>query len=388
MKRESPTSPAARRGAIALVANYESDVGYAWWLMENFWALIAQRAHGEGRKCVLAYPRIGVIPTKVRDAPIEIHEFRFSRRSWREALTTARFLRRHAVTSVYLTDWPYLHWSYLLWRLYGVRRIVMHDHTPGMRPPIGGLRGLVKRITFALRVFSCHQYVAVSKYVGQRHLQNARVPANLDVVVENGIVPFDSRGVSRGAVRERIGIPADAFLVVLVSRATYYKGLDFAVRCVAALKEKIRDRPVYAVHCGDGPDLEAFRKLATDLHIADHFLFLGRRTDVRDILASSDVAFHPSLGEAMSLAILEFMCAGLPVIVPDNASVCTNIEHGHTGLVYPARNEAGATQALVDLCKDVALRDRLGAQARAVCLDRYLLEHTNASFTRQVVTLL
>lgn len=377
---------AQHSGAIALVANYESDVGYAWWLMENFWALIAAQAKAQGRKCVLAYPRIGAIPEKVRDAPLDIHEFRFARRGWRDALRTAKFLGKHKVSAVYLTDWPYLHWCYLLWRLHGVKRIVVHDHTPGVRPPIGGLRGLIKQLAFAVRMFSCDQYVAVSKYVGERHIRNARVPAHLGVVVENGIVPFDPAEVPRSAVRKRIGIPDDAFLIVLVSRATYYKGLDFAVRAVAAMMAAANNRPVYAIHCGDGPDLDAFRRLAQELQVAERFLFLGKRSDVREILASADVAFHPSRGEAMSLAVLEFMCAGLPVVVPDNPSVCTSIEHQTSGLIYPAGNVPAATQSLLDLYTDNALRQRLGTEARRVVLQKYLLVHTNASFSRQVIS--
>lgn len=375
----------SRRGAIALVANYESDVGYAWWLMENFWALIARSAQQQGRTAVLAYPRIGAIPELIRSSPIKIEQFRFSRASFGEALQTARFLKAHGVESVYLTDWPYLHWCYLLWRLHGVKRIVVHDHTPGVRPRIGGLRGFVKRATFALRLFSCNQYVAVSKYVGRRHIENACVPPHLDVVVENGIVPFDPSLVSREAMRERLGIPANAFLIVLVSRATYYKGLDQAVRCVAGAIAKEQDRPVYAVHCGDGPDLPAFRSQAESLGISKRFQFLGRRGDVRDILATADVAFHPSRGEAMCLSILEFMCARLPVIVPDNPSVSTNIEDGISGIVFPARSDTAATDALLSLYKDEALRRKLGDSARRICLERYLLDHTNANFIRHVV---
>jgi glycosyltransferase involved in cell wall biosynthesis len=384
---DTQAAPARSRsqGAIALVANYESDVGYAWWLMENFWAMIAEHAARQGRRSVLAYPRIGVIPERIRNAPIDVHEFRFARSGWKNALLTARFLRDHGVTSVYLTDWPYLHWFYLVWRLHGVQRIVMHDHSPGVRPAIGGIRGLLKQVTFALRWFSCDQYVAVSKYIGQRHLQNARVPAHLDVVVENGIVPFDPTTVQRSAVREKLGIPADAFFIVLVSRATYYKGLDFAVRAVARLLASETQRPVYAVHCGDGPDVEDFRRLAAELKISERFTFLGKRSDVRDILASADVAFHPSRGEAMSLAIIEFMCAGLPVVVPDNPSVCTSIEHNVSGLHYAEGNLEAATRSLLDLYTDDELRARLGTGARQACLDKYLLDHTNASFANQVI---
>src|SRR5690606_37747034 len=52
-------------------------------------------------------------------------------------------------------------------------------------------------------------------------------------------------------------------------------------------------------------------------------------------LASCDMAFHPSEAEVgYSLSILEYMQAALPVIVPDNPSVCAATVNGRTGLVY------------------------------------------------------
>jgi glycosyltransferase involved in cell wall biosynthesis len=125
--------------------------------------------------------------------------------------------------------------------------------------------------------------------------------------------------------------------------------------------------------------------LARELGVADRFLFLGKRGDVRDILASADIAFHPSRGEAMSLAILEFMCAGLPVVLPDDPSVCTSVQHEVSGMVYRAGDVEAAGKALQRLCDDQSTRARLGARARSICLERYLLEHTNRNFMSAVV---
>lgn len=61
-----PLSPKSRvTGAILLVANFSSDVGYAWWLMENFWVTIARHYHGHGKRSILIYPRISAVPKAV-----------------------------------------------------------------------------------------------------------------------------------------------------------------------------------------------------------------------------------------------------------------------------------------------------------------------------------
>ncbi len=51
-------------------------------------------------------------------------------------------------------------------------------------------------------------------------------------------------------------------------------------------------------------------------------------------MAGCDAAMHPSRGEAMSLAVLEYMCGGLPPVVPSLPSVSVAVEHGVTGLIY------------------------------------------------------
>ena len=65
-------------GNILLVANYASDVGYAWWLMENFWIQIADLFSQQGRKVFLMYPVVNTVPSEVSKSSIIIVEHDFS----------------------------------------------------------------------------------------------------------------------------------------------------------------------------------------------------------------------------------------------------------------------------------------------------------------------
>jgi glycosyltransferase involved in cell wall biosynthesis len=267
-----------------------------------------------------------------------------------------------------------------------VKRIVIHDHTPGDRPRLRGISAAIKDGVHRLGIFSASTYVAVSDYIHERLRSNARVAATRCTVVTNGIRMFACDESRKAGVRRNLGIPDDAVLIVLVSRATYYKGLDFAVKCVADLfrgDEPLRTK-VFAVHCGDGPDLEAFRQLTEDLSLSGNFRFLGRRDDVRDILCAADVAFHPSHGEAMSIAVLEFMAAGLAVLTSDLPSVCAAIQPGQTGLTYRHDDLADAADALGMLVRRADIRRSLGTAARSACSQRFSLETMNRTFLERV----
>lgn len=381
------TTAPRRAGRILLVANYASDVGYAWWLMENFWHVIATRAVADGGTCLLAYPKIGVIPTLIAESPIEIVELPFRHRSWPDLWRGLRFVRRERITAIYLTDWPHIHWIYLLWRLAGVSRIVLHVHTSASEGPSRlRLLPVLKSALHRLRVFSASLYVAVSDYVSHRLRVTRRVPAELCTVVRNGVPLFACDPARRSGVRAGLGIPEDATLIVLVSRATFHKNLGFAVECVARLlrDERQRDR-LFAVHCGEGPDLDVFLRQAERAGIAHNFRFLGRRSDVRDILCAADIGFHPSRGEAMSLAILEFMCAGLAVVTSDLPSVSSALDVGVSGETYRNGDLEHATAVLAALADDPGRRQALGRAAIEACRTRFSLEVMNRTFVERVI---
>ena len=82
----------------------------------------------------------------------------------------------------------------------------------------------------------------------------------------------------------------------------------------------------------------------------------------------------------MSLAILEFMNAGLAVLTSDLPSVCQAIDHGVTGLAYAHDDVNAAIDQLRKLIDDPALRRSLGAAAAATCKARYSLEGMNKVF--------
>jgi len=371
---------------VLLVANYESGVGYAWWLMENFWAVTAQAIHRGGGDCILAYPLITTVPQTISSAPVKIVQFAIRHSPFGQALESVRFIREHRVNAVYLTDWPYWHPCYLLWRIAGVRSIVIHDHSPGSRPPSRGLSALLKTLLHRIGIFSADRYVAVSRFVKERAVASARIPEERCMVVTNGIRTFTCDPDSRARVRAELGIPEDSIMIVLVSRATHYKNIGFAIRCIhqLTLDPEIAER-VEVVHCGDGPELEEFRSLARELGLEKKFRLLGLRSDAREIMCAADLGLHTSHGEALSLAILEMMCAGLAVVASDLESVSSILEHEVTGLKYRHDDINDAVGHLRQLVADAGLRRRLGDNSSTVCNTRHSLETTNQEFATQVV---
>jgi glycosyltransferase involved in cell wall biosynthesis len=352
---------------ILLVGNYEPHVGYAWKFIAQFWVALARR-----RQCHLAYPSPGPIPEEIIQAGITPHTLNM--REWE----SVAFIRRHRIHTIYLTDWPAFSPLYALWRLAGVRRIIVHDHAPGDFPPARGVRRLFKRALHELRLFSADQYLGVAEHVSKRHVETWCVPPERCATVTNGIEPFDVSEADREAIRAELGIPHDSFVAIMVGRATRYKNFGFALECLPYLPDN-----VHFVHCGDGPELPSLQEQTRLKGLEGRMHWLGKRSDVRQLMAASDAAIHPSRGEAMSLALLEAACAGLPIVVPDTPSVSFIVDHMLDGLKYKAGDVPSAVLQLQYLMHPERRR-KLGANARQKVLERYTIDRTLAEFDEQV----
>jgi glycosyltransferase involved in cell wall biosynthesis len=113
---------------------------------------------------------------------------------------------------------------------------------------------------------------------------------------------------------------------------------------------------------GDGEQRSSFEKQAQDLGVIRNFLFLGRRSDIPDILASCDIAVLPSRAEGLPNAVLEYMAAGLPVIASRVGGNPELVKDGVTGILVPSEDSAALSAALLKLLAEPSTAQRL-AQA-------------------------
>lgn len=362
---------------LLCVANWDSNVGYAWWLMESFWIKIHAELSSD-YKVMIAYPSISSLPKPIQDSKILTVEFNFGVKHPRDLATHIRFIKSHNIQAIYFSDRPTAHWSYLFFRYAGVKKIIVHDHTPGVRTQPRGLRKLVKSIYARIPLLVTDAAIGASEYVKQRLVNINCLPARkcyaapngLPAVVESIIAPLD--------LHQQLGVAADTVLIVSTGRANLYKGIDFALDVITQLVHQQKMQGLHYIYCGDGPDLDYLKAMAQTLAIDKHVSFLGRVNNIDQILRACHIAFHPSRGEVgYSLAILEYMRAGLPVIVSDNSSVCEATHHERDGLVYQEGSLADACQKMTRLLTDPILRQSLGAEGKRAVGEEYSLTATH-----------
>ncbi|MFR2767080.1 MAG: glycosyltransferase [Thomasclavelia sp.] len=115
---------------------------------------------------------------------------------------------------------------------------------------------------------------------------------------------------------------------VSVGELNANKNHEVVIKALARIKNNQKYKYIL---CGKGDKEEYLKSLVKQLNLEDKVIFAGYRNDVREILKISDIFCFPSYREGLSVALMEAMAVGLPVI-------CSKIR-GNVDLI--SENEGG-----------------------------------------------
>jgi glycosyltransferase involved in cell wall biosynthesis len=193
-------------------------------------------------------------------------------------------------------------------------------------------------------------------------LRRGSVPA-----VWNG-VHFSERGADpsfRGRYAE-----ADTVLIGTLANLIDQKGLPDLLKVARRLKDAHAN--VRFVIAGEGklrPELERLRR---DLGLEQTVIFAGWMTNAAaSLLPAVDIYFQPSLWEAMSIALLEAMAAGKPIVSTSVGEAPYVIADGEDGLLVEPRDIEAMVRQLDRLITDPGLRHRLGEAAERKATEQF-----------------
>ena len=170
---------------------------------------------------------------------------------------------------------------------------------------------------------------------------------------------------------DRFSPPAGAerdYDLVCVGRLVPVKRHDRLLHIVGALRH---DRPYVRVAVvGDGPLLDTARRQAEQLGVTQHVDFLGQRDDVPAILRRSRLFIITSETEGLSIAVIEAMACGLPVIAPNVGDLSELIVDGQNGVFVDPHDPGSSARAIEALLVDLARVKRMSGSARASAVER------------------
>lgn len=151
-------------------------------------------------------------------------------------------------------------------------------------------------------------------------------------IAPDRIAPENAEEI-RAAVRRESGVASDEKLLLMVGSAFRTKGLDRALRALAALPEELRRRTRLVV-IGRGEDAP-FLRLARGLGVDDRLHLLGGRDDVPRFLLAADLLLHPAYTENTGTVLLEALAAGLPVLATEVCGYGFHVRQAQAGQLVP-----------------------------------------------------
>lgn len=146
----------------------------------------------------------------------------------------------------------------------------------------------------------------------------------------------------RSQKRKELGIGESEIMMLSVGELNKNKNHEVVLRAMAALS----NRNIKYVIAGRGVLKEHLGLLAEELGIADQLQLLGFRTDVRDLFKAADVFAHPSFREGLSVAVMEAMASGLPIICTEIRGNTDLIDNGKGGFLFNPADVDSAHNAL------------------------------------------
>jgi glycosyltransferase involved in cell wall biosynthesis len=87
-------------------------------------------------------------------------------------------------------------------------------------------------------------------------------------------------------------------------------------------------------------------------------------TDVRPLLAGSNISVLASTAETFSIAMLESLAMEVPVVATDIGGASEAIQNGQTGLLVPPDDVTALASAIEHLIKDQRVRRQMGQSGR------------------------
>lgn len=210
--------------------------------------------------------------------------------------------------------------------------------------------------------------VAVSKPLYRQLIEDLSIKKEKVVLIKNGIDTSLFCKMIDLNKKEKLGLPIKAPVIGAIGNIKPVKGYDTLLNAAVYISREVPEARFIIV--GGAYQYEAcfkdLKALTVEKGLQDKVYFLGKSDDVKDILHILDVYVLPSRSEGISIALLEAMASGRPIVATKVGGTPDIIEDGNTGLLIPPEDPSSLASAIIQLLKNKSLSKSLGQQAKLV----------------------
>ena len=200
----------------------------------------------------------------------------------------------------------------------------------------------------------------------QRKLKANRVEYIPGVGIDVG--KLTTLSIDKESIRNKLGLSIDDFVVLSVGELNKNKNHEVIIKAIA----NIDNKDIHYIICGQGKLHNYLIELSKGLGVENQVHLLGYRNDITDICKMSDVFAFPSYREGLSVALMEAMANGLPIICSNIRGNSDLVKEGKGGLLVKSNNILGFSNNLKKLMLDNKLRELMKNYNQKIILDYYI----------------
>ena len=195
-------------------------------------------------------------------------------------------------------------------------------------------------------------------------------PDDLNSLVDEGFVRKSQISLIRGAGVDLIAFPfqpeiTGPVVVTMVSRILRDKGVLEFIDSASQLQSKMPEVKFQIIGEPDLGNPSAIEQSEIDSwESLPNVKYLGRRSDIAEILKGSHIVCLPSYREGLPKSLLEALSSGRPIITTDVPGCREVCEDGVNGLLIPARDSIALSDAIEKLAINPELRQAMGRAGR------------------------
>lgn len=227
---------------------------------------------------------------------------------------------------------------------------------------------IIERVLFSYVV---KEIVTVSDF-SRNVLIRKGISGRKITVIHNGIPDIPRYPENRPQMRNSLQIPEGSVLVGTACRLAAQKGLQWLLRASAIVLKARRD--VHFVIWGDGPLKQSLQNLSNELGVSEYVHFAGYQPNIEQLLPGLDVFVMSSFAEYFSIALLEALRAGLPIVATNVGGNPEAIQDGVHGILVPFADAKALAEGILTLAESDKPREQMRANARQRFLDQFTAE--------------
>lgn len=251
--------------------------------------------------------------------------------------------------------------------LAGVPRIIHTDH--GRKFPDK------KKYMFAEKIMSLfiHKYVGVSEQTTRDVINFEKISPRKTTTIINGI-DYRQFDITINSVNKKkeLNITSSGPVIGVVARLSEVKGVQYLIKAMPAIIEKISDAVLVIV--GDGPLGDKLKDDVLRLGIEGNVVFTGARLDTPELFKIFDLYVLPSESEGLPMVLLEAMASCCPIIAADVGGVSTVIQHKENGfLIAPGMPDLIA-QSVINLLLNKEEKKKYAESGLVIFMKRFRAE--------------